>query len=270
MTPSKTAAFIQKKSQSKPRLGLVLGSGFSAAVDVLKVESEFSFRELAGFPIIRVQGHAGRLFLGALSGVSVAVLSGRAHYYEGFSMQQVTFPVRVMAALGIEDLLLTNAAGGINRRLTPGSFMYLKDHLNFIGDNPLRGVRTNGQIHFQDLTDTYDDGLNRLLVRAGRVAGVRVQGGVYAGVAGPTYETPAEIRAFARLGADAVGMSTVPEAIVARHCGLGVAALSCITNVAAGLGNAKLDHADVLACGERAKEQSTKLLQSFVKLYADR
>jgi inosine/guanosine/xanthosine phosphorylase family protein len=195
------------------------------------------------------------------------VLSGRAHYYEGWSMDAVTFPIRVLASLGIQTVLLTNAAGAINGRFCPGDFMVLSDHINCMGTNPLRGTLTRDKPRFVDLSEAYDPKLNRLLVKAARLAKVTLHSGVYLAVSGPSYETPAEIRAFARLGADAVGMSTVPEVIVARQCGLTVAAVSCITNLAAGRGEPTLSHADVLAVAERFKERAARLLSNFVNLY---
>ena len=182
-------------------------------------------------------------------------------------MERVTFAVRVLAACGITDLLLTNAAGGINRKFHAGDFMVLTDHINFMGVNPLRGPCPAGLTRFVDLTRAYDTVLGELLHRAGRASGVKLRQGVYLAVSGPSYETPAEIRAFARLGADAVGMSTVPEAIVARQCGLRVAGLSCITNLAAGISPAPLSHEEVLETGERVKTQAATLLKNFAKLY---
>ena len=190
------------------------------------------------------------------------VLSGRAHYYEGHPMAVVTFAVRALAAYGIRDLLLTNAAGGVNRSFRPGDFMTLTDHINLMGVNPLRGGP-----HFVDLTCAYDQSLRRLLRQAGQECGVKLRAGVYLAVCGPSYETPAEIRAFARLGADSVGMSTVPEVIVARQCGLKVAAISCITNLAAGRSRKTLSHSEVLETAERVKNVAAQLLGNFAQLY---
>jgi purine-nucleoside phosphorylase len=197
------------------------------------------------------------------------VLSGRSHYYEGYTLEEVTYPIRVLSACGIRTVVLTNAAGGINHRYRPGDFMSLKDHLNWMGGNPLRGSLRGGETGFVDLSETYDPALNRRLHQAARKTGVRLHSGVYIAVPGPCYETPAEIRAFARLGADAVGMSTVPEAIVARHCGLRVAALSCITNYAAGRGAEPISHSEVLAVGEQSKAQAVRLLSEFVRSVPD-
>jgi purine-nucleoside phosphorylase len=193
------------------------------------------------------------------------ILRGRIHYYEGHPIERVTFPVRVMAALGIRELLLTNAAGGIKAGLKPGDLMAVTDHINLMGVNPLRGKPLPGLPQFVDLTRVYDPGLIRRLAEAGKRSGVPIKQGIYLAVSGPTYETPAEIRAFAKLGADAVGMSTVPEAIVARQCGLGVAAISCITNFAAGLSPNPLSHKEVLETAVKTGATAGKLLRAFVE-----
>jgi len=234
---------------------------------VLEVEAKIPYAKLPGFPRPRVKGHAGQALIGKLDGALVLVLSGRAHYYEGHSMADVTFPMRVLAGFGIRAVVLTNAAGGINRRYRAGDFMALSDHINFMGVNPLRGPATDDKSRFVDLSQAYDPRLNRLLKEAAGKSRVTLHSGVYLAVSGPSYETPAEIRAFARLGADAVGMSTVPEAIVARQCGLDVAAVSCITNLAAGRSKQALSHADVLARAEEVKERAGRLLGAFAKLY---
>ena len=246
---------------------IVLGSGFHHVLSELRVAAEISYAKLPGFPPTGVSGHAGQLFIGHLGDTPVMVLSGRAHYYEGHPMTLVTFAVRVLAAYGIRDLLLTNAAGGVNRSFRPGDFMVLTDHVNLMGVNPLRGAPVPGLPRFVDLTCTYDPGLRRLLRRAGQACRLKLRGGTYLAVSGPSYETPAEIRAFARLGVDAVGMSTVPEAIVARQCGLKVAAVSCITNLAAGRSRQALSHAEVLETAERVGHLAAQLLKNFAKLY---
>jgi len=265
--PETTARVIRKYSRLRPKLAIVLGSGFQEAIARLKVDCEIGYGKLLGFPPVGVSGHAGKLVLGHLGGTPVAVMSGRAHYYEGRPMEQVTFGVRALAAFGIEDLLLTNAAGGLNRSFRPGDFMMLTDHINLMGANPLRGPAWPGLARFVDMTSTYDTGLRKLLGRAAKKCNLRLRSGVYLAVSGPSYETPAEIRAFGRLGADAVGMSTVPEAIVARQCGLKVAGMSCITNLAAGLAGKKLSHSEVLETAEKVKHSAALLLQEFAKEY---
>jgi purine-nucleoside phosphorylase len=266
-SPETAAARLHELCRLRPTLALVLGSGFQHVLSELEVETEIPYAKLPGFPPVGVSGHAGQLFIGRLGGTPVVVLSGRAHFYEGHPMALVTFAVRALAAYGIRDLLLTNAAGGVNRRFRPGDFMMLTDHINLMGTNPLRGPAQPGLPRFVDLTCVYDEGLRGLLVRAARACHIKLRAGVYLAVCGPSYETPAEIRAFARLGADAVGMSTVPEAIVGRQCGLQVAGLSCITNLAAGLSRQTLSHAEVLETGERVKTLAAQLLREFAGFY---
>ena len=263
------AARLRSLSSLRPTLAMVLGSGFQNAMSRLKVVAETPYADVPGFPPVSVQGHAGKLAFGYLGKAPVLVMSGRAHYYEGHSMEAVTFPIRVLAEFGIRDLLLTNAAGGINPRFRPGDFMLLTDHINFMGTNPLRGELAEGCIRFVDLTRTYDPRLNRLAVDAAKKSKLRLHKGVYLAVAGSCYETPAEIRAFARLGADAIGMSTVPEAIVARQCGLAVAGLSCITNVAARRRGKVLSHSEVLATAKGVGQAAAYLLHQFAELYAE-
>jgi purine-nucleoside phosphorylase len=267
--PQAAAAQLHRLSRSRPTLAVVLGSGFHHALASMAIEHRIPYAKLAGFPPVGVRGHAGELIFGRLGGTPVIALSGRAHFYEGHAMERVTFAIRALAEFGIRDLLLTNAAGGVNRRFRPGHFMVLTDHINFMGVNPLRGATVRGRLRFVDLTQVYDPKLSALLQRAARAAKAKLHRGVYLAVSGPSYETPAEVRAYARLGADAVGMSTVPEAIVARQCDLRVAAMSCITNLAAGISPAPLSHAEVLATAERVKAVGANLLESFVKFYGE-
>jgi len=262
-----TAARLKKLSLLRPTLAIVLGSGFHHALTELRVSKKISYARIPGFPKPTVSGHAGELYFGHLGKTPVLVLSGRAHFYEGHPMERVTFAVRALAAFGITDLLLTNAAGGLNRNFRAGDFMALTDHINLMGANPLRGPAVMGLPRFVDLTETYDKKLRDLLFAAGKITKLKLQRGVYLAVSGPSYETPAEIRAFARLGADAVGMSTVPEAVVARQCGLNVAAVSCITNLAAGISQGKLSHGEVLETAGRVKVLAAKLLKHFAGLY---
>ncbi len=266
--PVAVAAKLRKVSGLRPSLALVLGSGLSPLARLVETEAEIDYRNLPGFPAPTVSGHAGKLLIGRLGGTPVIVACGRAHFYEGHDFHQVTFPIRVLAHYPITDLLLTNAAGAVNRHFRIGDLMILEDHINLMGANPLRGKPPeNGLTRFVDLTSAYDLGLRRLLQSAGRASGVELRTGVYLAVGGPSYETPAEIRAFSRLGADAVGMSTVPEVIVARQCGLRVAGLSCITNLAAGLGGKVVSHEEVLETAARCGDQSSKLLMAFAELY---
>jgi len=268
-SPQIAAARLKGTYQLRPTLAIVLGSGFHHVLTELRVDKRISCAKIPGFPVPGLSGHAGELIFGKLGGMPVLVLSGRAHFYEGYSMEQVTFPVRTLAALGIRDLLLTNAAGGINQKFRPGDFMVLTDHINWMGVNPLRGPAMPGRPGFVDMTHVYDERLSALLFRAGKSGNLKLRRGVYLAVSGPSYETPAEIRAFARLGADAVGMSTVPEAMVARQCGLNVAAVSCVTNPAAGRGRGPLSHAEVLKTAERVKGLAVELLKNFMRYYGE-
>jgi len=268
--PQRAAERLKKTSRLRPTLAIVLGSGFHHVLTELRVDTKIPYGKIPGFPRPTVAGHAGELFFGTLGGTPVIVLSGRAHFYEGHSMERVTFAVRALAAFGIRDLLLTNAAGGLNRNFRAGDFMVLTDHINLMGANPLRGEAVAGLPRFVDLTRTYDVVLSKLLRAAGNECKLKLRAGVYLAVSGPSYETPAEIRAFARLGADAVGMSTVPEAIVARQCGVSVAAVSCITNLAAGISREKLSHAEVLETADRVKTQAAAWLRSFAVLYGEK
>ena len=267
--PRRTARVLERRGCRGACLAMILGSGFGGVTTWMEQTVRVNYSQLPGFPQTRVPGHAGEAVFGLLMGTPVLILSGRAHYYEGHSLAQVTFPVRVLAELGVDSLLLTNAAGGISRRLRRGDLMALEDHINFIGDNPLRGPESRGQPRFVDLSRCYDPELVARLERAGRHAKVSVKRGIYLAVSGPSFETPAEIRAFARLGADAVGMSTVPEAIVARQCGLRVAGLSGITNLAAGRAKT-ISHQDVLDQAASLAERAGRVLAGFAKLYAQR
>jgi purine-nucleoside phosphorylase len=265
--PRAAAERLKKLSKLRPTLGMVLGSGFHHVLQELDVDAEISYEKLPGFPPVGVKGHAGQLYIGRLGGTAVIILSGRAHFYEGHPMTLVTFAVRTLAAYGISDLLLTNAAGGVNRGFRVGDFMILTDHINFMGTNPLRGAEVASMPRFVDLTEAYDWALRRLMERAAKVCHLKLRSGVYLAVTGPSYETPAEIQAFGRLGADAVGMSTVPETIVARQCGVKVAGISCITNLAAGRSREPLSHREVLETAERVKSMAAQLLINFARLY---
>jgi purine-nucleoside phosphorylase len=264
------AAKLRSLSPLRPRLAIVLGTGFDLAVKDLENNARVPYAKIPGFPSVGVAGHRGELVIGTCHGTEIILLRGRAHFYEGHALAAVTFPVRALAAYGIRDLLLTNAAGGINPKFRPGDFMLSKDHINFMGANPLQGAASSKLPGFVDLSLTYDPTLRDLLRRAGRAARLNLLPGVYLAVSGPSYETPAEIRAFRTLGADAVGMSTVPEAIVARQCGLRVASLSCITNRAAGLSNRPLSHREVLESARAVNDKAEAMLAHFVQLYGAR
>jgi xanthosine phosphorylase len=249
-----------------PRLGMVLGSGLGGLADRVADAVAIPYGELPGFPVGSVPGHAGRLVLGTLAGVPVVVLQGRAHLYEGIPAADLAVPVRTVAALGAEAILLTNAAGSINPDNKPGSLMALTDHINLMGANPLTGVNDDRiGPRFVGLGDAYDLDLRARLHAAADAEGVRLADGVYLAVSGPSFETPAEIRAFKVLGADAVGMSTVPEVIVARHARLRVAAVSAITNLAEGLGDEVLTHEHTLASAAVATADLQRVLTRFLE-----
>ncbi|HVU08613.1 MAG TPA: purine-nucleoside phosphorylase [Verrucomicrobiae bacterium] len=271
--PRIAAKRIKEISRLRPTLAIVLGSGFHHVLTELRVDKKIAYAKIPGFPKPTVSGHAGELFFGHLGQTPVIVLSGRAHFYEGHEMERITFAVRALAAFGIKDLLLTNAAGGISKKFRAGNFMVLTDHINFMGANPLRPTELTGKMpvlrlpRFVDLTETYDKKFRGLLFKAGKIAKLKLRRGIYLAVSGPTYETPAEVRAYAKLGADAVGMSTVPEAIAARQCGLRVAGISCITNLAAGISKENLSHGEVMETAERVKKSGTRLIKKFAELY---
>jgi len=265
--PKAAAARLHKISSLRPTLGIVLGTGFHQVLREMEVDARVAYGRLPGFPLVGVAGHKGEVLIGRLGPTPVLVLSGRSHFYEGHSLSVVTFAVRALAVCGIRDLLLTNAAGGVNRAFRPADFMLISDHINFLGANPLRGAAIPGLPRFVDLTCAYDPDLGALLRRAARKSGVKLRSGVYLALSGPSYETPAEIRAFSRLGADAVGMSTVPEVIVARQCGLRVVAVSCITNLAASRRAPPLAHSEVLETAAKATGLAAQMLKHFVELY---
>jgi len=247
-------------------LGIVLGSAFGQVVEEVEGSSVVAFAELPGCAVPGVGGHVGQFVIGRLGEVDVLLQAGRLHYYEGHSMEQVTFPIRVMAAFGVEQVLLTNAAGGITAGLVVGDFMRITDHINMIGVNPLRGQAPAGLPVFVDMSATYSESLGQALDQAAANCEIELKSGVFAAVSGPSYETPAEIRALGKLGADAVAMSTAPEAIVARQLGLEVAGLSCITNAAAGLGNAAISHGEVLYQSHQVSKKAVRLLAHFCEL----
>ena len=269
MNPEEAANQLLQTTRGRPRLGIVLGSAFGGVVNELDVDTEVQFDHLPGMPSSTVEGHAGKFVVGRLAGLEVLVQAGRLHYYEGHSMEVVTFPVRLMAAVGVQRLVLTNAAGGISDDFNVGDFMQITDHINWMGENPLRGTVTEGRTRFVDMADAYSGELGQALSQAAERCGVSLKQGVYLAVSGPSYETPAEIGAFAKMGADAVGMSTVPETIVARQCGMEVLGLSCITNAAAGKAADPITHEEVLAASGQASRNAAELLNSFCEFLRD-
>jgi purine-nucleoside phosphorylase len=260
------ATFVQRESGGgPPRLGLVLGSGLGALADELIGLQRLPYGSIPHHPTSSVQGHAGNLCLGELAGVRVACMQGRVHAYEGHALSRVVFGVRLLAELGCQAVLLSNAAGGIAERLQAGDLMLIEDHLNLMGDSPLKGPSARGP-RFPDMSQAYDPELRRLCEQAAQQAGVTLGRGVYAGLLGPSYETPAEIRMLRTLGADAVGMSTVPEVIALRQMGVRVAGVSCITNLAAGRSSEPLSHAEVEATAQRVKADFIRLFKGWVGL----
>ena len=253
------AQLVRQRLPQAPSVGIVLGSGLGGLADQVQNPVYIPYSEIPGFAVSTAPGHAGRFVAGMLAGKYVLCMQGRLHSYEGHSMQSIVFPIRVMAALGIETLVVTNAAGGVNTGFSIGDLMLIEDHINFMGANPLTGPNLDELgPRFCDMTFAYDPALRQLAQQVAQQQGVTLQQGVYLGYMGPSYETPAEIRAFRTLGADAVGMSTVPEVIAANHCGLKVLAMSLITNMAAGIEKKKLSGDEVIEiANQRAKELQT-------------
>jgi purine-nucleoside phosphorylase len=263
------ASFVRSRSDLQPRIGLVLGSGLGAFAKSLEGATAIPFGEIPHFPTSTAIGHRGELVLGRSQGVPLAVMAGRVHLYEGYSAAQVAFPVRVLGRLGVKTLILTNAAGSVNVNYKPGELVVLEDHINLTGHNPLIGPNPDELgPRFPDLTDVYDPALREIAEKACWKSGVGVRKGVYLGLTGPTYETPAEIRMARTLGADVVGMSTVLEAVAARHMGLRCLGISCVTNMAAGVLKKKIDHQEVLDVGERVKQGLLDVLGQIVQAAA--
>ena len=261
---TEAATFVQRNAPGEPlRVGLVLGSGLGALADGLGALQRLAFSAIPHHPTSSVAGHAGNLCLGELGGVRVACMQGRVHAYEGHALSRVVFGARLLAELGCQTVLLSNAAGGIAERLLPGSLMRIDDHINLMGDNPLRGPAARGP-RFPDMSQAYDAEIAQLCQLSAVAAGVTLEQGVYAGLLGPSYETPAEIRMLKTLGADAVGMSTVPEVIALRQLGVRVGAVSCITNLAAGRSPEPLSHAEVEATAARVKSDFIRLFEGWV------
>jgi len=249
-----------------PELGVILGSGLGALADLVEEKVVIPYKDIPHFPISTVEGHAGQLVFGKVEGRKVVVMQGRFHFYEGYTMQEVTFPIRVMQVLGVTGLIVTNAAGGINTDFHPGDLILIKDHLNMMGDNPLRGANlSNLGPRFPDLSEAYNRDWRQKGLAIAKDLGINPHEGVYVAVSGPNYETPAEIRYLRSIGADMVGMSTVPEVIVANHGGMQVLGISCVTNMAAGILGQKLSHVEVMETAGRIEEQFVHFVQALVK-----
>lgn len=276
---AEAAEFIKSKTSGDVRTAIVLGSGLGAFADELTNAVRIPYREIPGFVQSTVEGHAGQLVIGEIGGVAVVAQQGRFHFYEGYDMEQVTLPVRAFGLMGVKNLILTNAAGSLNSDMLPGSLMLITDHLNCMGVNPLRGANdTRFGPRFPDMTEVYDREFYQIAeTEAAVIAKERFENGVdseqtdflnrgvYCALSGPTYETPAEIRMYRLLGADAVGMSTVPESIAARHMGMRVLGISCITNLAAGMSDEAINHDEVMETGARVAEVFGELLRRVVR-----
>lgn len=259
-----TVAFLRERVTRAPAAMLVLGSGLGGVADEIRDPLRIPYAEIPGFPRSTVAGHAGALVVGIWEGVEVAVLQGRFHLYEGWDPAEVVLPIRALQAVGAGVLLVTNAAGGVRPGLRPGDLMLIADHINLTGRNPLIGPVVPGEERFPDMSEPYDAAFRRAAEEVALERKIPLEQGVYAAVLGPSYETPAEIRMLARLGADAVGMSTVPEVVAARALGVRVLGISCITNLAAGLGREPLSHEEVVQVGARVRDRLADLVRGVL------
>lgn len=262
-----SANYIKEKIGKKtPKIAIILGSGLGTLSSEIEEKIVIKYNEIPNFPVSTVEGHAGELIIGKIEGKEIIAMNGRFHYYEGYDLKETTFPIRVFKLLGIEKLIITNAAGGINKEFKVGDFMVINDYLSFFAESVLRGknLKEFGE-RFTDMSKTFDKDLSKKLKEIINKHTKRAQEGVYAYMKGPTFETPAEIRALRVLGADAVGMSTVPEVIVAHHCGIKSVAVSCITNMAAGVLDEVLSHEDVKKTAEKVKIKFGEIMKEYIK-----
>ena len=262
-------AAVRERTSIQPKVGIILGSGLGAFADSLENKVAIAYSDIPNFPTSSVAGHAGRLVIGTLAGAPIVAMQGRVHMYEGYTPQEVAFPARVLCSLGIDSLVVTNAAGGINGSFKAGDLMLIADHVNLSGRNPLVGPNDDRLgPRFPDMSTAYDPELCEILRKTAAKLETPLQEGVYVWLSGPTYETPAEIRMLRTLGIDAVGMSTVPETIVANHMGVRVAGISCITNLTAGISKVPLSHAEVSETANRVRDRFTNLLAHFLPAIA--
>jgi len=255
---------IRAKISFNPVIGVILGSGLGSLADMLTDSIQIEYDRIPGFPVSTVKGHAGKMVFGWYEKVPIVIMQGRFHYYEGYSLHQIVFPIYVLNALGVKTLIITNSAGGINRKFKPGDLMIIRDHINLLGDNPLIGLREIGE-RFIDLTSAYSPILINKCLKTAKALDISIQQGVYACMTGPSYETPAEIKMLSILGADAVGMSTVPEVIAARQCNMEVLAISCITNMAAGISDSLVSHEEVVRMASAAVKKLAILIGHMIK-----
>lgn len=263
-----SADYIKEKiGDLNPKIAIILGSGLGVLKDEFEEKIVIKYNEIPNFPVSTVEGHAGELIIGKLNGKEIIAMNGRFHYYEGYDLKETTFPERVFKLMGIEKLIITNAAGGVNKDYTAGDFMVINDYLSFFAESVLRGKNLEefGD-RFPDMSETFDKDLTKKLKEVVNKYTGRAQEGVYAYMKGPTFETPAEIRALRTLGADAVGMSTVPEAVVAHHCGIKCVGVSCITNMAAGVLDEKLSYDDVKQTAEKVKAKFKEIIKEYISI----
>lgn len=256
---------LRRSDLAVPEICIVLGSGLAPLASMCEVKLEIPYEQIPNFPLSTAPGHQGKLIVGMLSGKVVFMMSGRFHYYEGYDYEICTFYVRVMSCLGVSKLVLTNAAGGLNRNMNPTELMIIEDHISFFCESPLRGANLEEfGVRFPDQSSVYDSEFINMMLESGKELGIKLHRGVYCYTKGPQYETPSEIKMLNALGVSAVGMSTVPEAIVASHCGMRVVAVSCITNMAAGMLPVKLSEEEVIVNAGKASENSCNLVKNFI------
>lgn len=260
------AEYIKEKSKFQPEIGIILGTGLGSLGDYIEKESVIDYADIPEFPVSTVFGHQGKLILGNLEGKKVVAMQGRFHYYEGYTMQEVTMPVRVMKKLGIKLLIVSNACGGLNPDFKAGDIMIMTDHINFMGTNPLIGPNLDDfGPRFPDMSEVYDKGMVELLEKVAASQGIKVHKGIYGAVSGPNYSTKAELSMMIKLGSDTVGMSTIPEAIVARHCGLKVAGVACITDMSIPETMVPPTHEEIVKVADSIKPKFVSLVKQFVK-----
>ena len=260
-----TASWLKARLSSSPTTAIILGTGLGRLADEIETEQAISYAEIPNFPQSTVEGHSGKLLLGRLGGKEVLAMQGRFHFYEGYSMKEVTFPIRVMYELGIRTLFVSNAGGGTNAQFSVGDIMIITDHINFFPEHPLRGKNFPTGPRFPDMHEAYDKGLIRLADEIAQEKGIKVQHGVYLGTQGPTFETPAEYRMFARLGADSVGMSTVPEVIVAHHCGIKVFGVSIITDLGVEGQIVEVSHEEVQRAANEVQPKMAEIMREMIR-----
>lgn len=262
----KAKEYIESRIDYSPETALILGSGLGEMAEEIEEKTVIDYRDIPDFPVSTVQGHKGRLVIGRMNGKKVVAMQGRFHFYEGYRMQEVVFPVWVFKALGIKNLIVTNAAGGVNTSFKPGDLMIIKDHINYTNNNPLIGpnIEEFGP-RFPDMSEAYSRELIDKVKKSAELIGLSMREGTYAFLTGPAYETPAEIRALRIIGADAVGMSTVPEVVAAKHCGITAVGISCITNMAAGILDQPLNHKEVMDTADKVKADFSKLIRKIIE-----